>query len=96
MIKTLNVDLALDPTETEPGETISATLLITDAEGQPVQGEFSIAVVDKALLEMIEPNSRPIEEAFYGNNLSVQTSLPLKTTPSLYLAAPLIWVWAVV
>lgn len=89
LIKTLNVDLALDPTETEPGETVSATLLITDAEGQPVQGEFSIAVVDKALLDMIEPNSRPIEEAFYGiQPLSVQTSLSLKTYASqLYLAA---------
>ena len=83
LIKTLNVSLTLDPIETEPGETVSASLLITDHEGNPVQGEFSIAVVDKALLDLVEPNSLPIEDVFYGEQpLSVQTSLSLKTYAS--------------
>lgn len=78
--KTLNVDLLLDPSQTEPGGQVSATLTITDREGNPVQGEFSIAVVDKALLALVEPNSKPIIDAFYGEQpLSVQTSYSLKT-----------------
>jgi hypothetical protein len=78
--QTLNVALALEPDLTEPGETVSATLTVTDAQGDPVQGEFSIAVVDKALLALIEPYSLPILEDLYGSRpLSVQTSYSLKT-----------------
>ncbi len=78
--KTLNVDLSLDPIETRPGERVSATLKITDLEGNPVQGEFSISVVDKAVLALVAPNSPPILEAFYGEQpLSIQTSFSLKS-----------------
>jgi alpha-2-macroglobulin len=78
--KTLNVDLTIDPEKTQPGESVEATLTITDAQGDPVQGEFSIAVVDKALLALVEPNSPSIFEALYGERpLSVQTSYSLKT-----------------
>ena len=78
--KTLDVKLAVDPTQTEPGETVTATLTIKDGEGNPVQGEFSVAVVDKALLALVEPNSPRILDALYGNRpLTVQTSFSLKT-----------------
>lgn len=78
--KTLQVSLILDPTRTTPGEMVTATLTVTDSQGEPVQGEFSVAVVDKALLALIEPNSPPILDALYGNRpLSVQTSASLKT-----------------
>jgi len=81
--KTLNIDLSILPAETEPGETVSATLTITDVMGNPVQGEFSVAVVDKALLALVEANSLPILEALYAEQpLSVQTSLSLKTYAS--------------
>ncbi|MEA3327479.1 MAG: alpha-2-macroglobulin family protein [Chloroflexota bacterium] len=81
--KTLNIDLSILPAETAPGETVSATLTITDVTGNPVQGEFSIAVVDKALLALVEANSLPILEALYADQpLSVQTSLSLKTYAS--------------
>jgi len=58
--KTLNVDLTVDPEKTQPGDTVSATLTITDPQGNPIQGEFSVAVVDKALLALVEPNSQVI------------------------------------
>jgi hypothetical protein len=78
--KILNVDLTIDPEKTQPGESVSATLTITDSQGDPIQGEFSIAVVDKALLALVEPNSPSILEALYGERpLSVQTSYSLKT-----------------
>ncbi len=78
--KTINVDLSIDPQTTQPGETVSATLTITDSQGNPVQGEFSIAVVDKALLALVESGTLPIIDALYGNqSLAVQTSHSLKT-----------------
>ncbi|MCB2209451.1 Ig-like domain-containing protein [bacterium] len=78
--QTLNVALEIEPDLTEPGETVSATLTVTDAQGDPVQGEFSVAVVDKALLALMEPYSLPILEDLYGSRpLSVQTSYSLKT-----------------
>ena len=79
-IKTLNVQLLVNPTQTEPGEDVSAEIRITDHQGNPVQGEFSIAVVDKALLALVEPNSLPIMDEFYSTQpLAVQTSYSLKT-----------------
>ena len=78
--QTLDVTLAIDPTTTEPGETVEATLTILDSEGNPVQGEFSVAVIDKAVLALAESNSESILEALYGNRpLSVQTSISLST-----------------
>ncbi len=82
-IKTLNVDLVVNPSLAEPGDSVSATLKITDQQGNPVQGEFSMAVVDKALLAMIAPNRNSILDVFYRNQpLSVQTSISLKTYAS--------------
>jgi len=81
--KTLDVQLEIVPTKTQPGKTVSATLLIQDQRGNPVQGEFSVAVVDKALLALIESNSPSIIDALYHQQpLSVQTSLSLKTYAS--------------
>ncbi len=78
--KTLDVSLEVNPTTTEPGETVEAILTILDSEGNPMQGEFSVAVVDKAVLALADPNSESILEALYGNRpLSVQTSISLST-----------------
>ena len=78
--ETLDINLELDPTTTEPGETVEAILTILDSEGNPVQGEFSVAVVDKAVLALAESNSESILEALYGDRpLSVQTSISLST-----------------
>ncbi|MFW5713805.1 MAG: Ig-like domain-containing protein [Brevefilum sp.] len=78
--KTLDVSLTLDPGETQPGENVSATLSVRDAQGNPVQGEFSVAAVDKALLSIVDSISPPIVDAVYGEQpLSIQTSTSLKT-----------------
>jgi len=79
-IKTLNVQLLVDPMQAEPGELVSVEIKITDQQGNPVQGEFSIAIVDKALLALVQANSPTILEAFYNPQpLAVQTSFSLKT-----------------
>ncbi len=78
--QTLNIDVALEPTVTEPGETVRATLRITDQAGEPVEGEFSLAVVDKAVLALLESNTPTILEDLFGEqSLSVQTSFSLRT-----------------
>ncbi len=83
LIKTLNVEISIDPMKAEPGDVVSAKLKITDQQGKPVQGEFSIAVVDKALLTMVRQTHKSIIDALYGERpLSVQTSISLKTYAS--------------
>jgi alpha-2-macroglobulin len=78
--KALTIQLDLEPVLAEPGDMVTLNMKITDQGGRPIQGEFSIAVVDKALLALVPPNSLPILEALYGEvPLSVQTSLSLYT-----------------
>ena len=56
----------------------------TDADGNPVEGEFSLAVVDLAVLALSDPNSQKIVPAFYGDQpLGVSTSLSLAASTKL-------------
>ncbi len=74
----LNVEVLDLPAEAAPQTEITLRLHVTDADGNPVQGAFSLAAVDKAALALADPNSRPIEEAFYGNQpLSIRTGIGL-------------------
>lgn len=75
---TLQVSLTSDPVSLEPGGNLLMNLLVTDADGKPVQGEFSISVVDLAVLALAEANSPEIVPAFYNEQgLGVRTSLSL-------------------
>ncbi len=74
----LNIDLASQPERTGPGEPVTFTLRITDANGSPVQGEFSLSVVDLAVLSLADPNAKDIISAFYGQQaLNVRTGFSL-------------------
>ncbi len=74
----LTVTLTSQPERTGPGEPVTLTLRITDANGSPVQGEFSLSVVDLAVLSLAEPNVEDIFSAFYGQQaLNVQTGISL-------------------
>ena len=76
--QTLQVDLTSDPVKTGPGGEVNFDLRVLDNQGSPVQGEFSLAVVDKAVLALADPNSEEIVPAFYGDQpLGVQTSMGL-------------------
>lgn len=73
---TLNVDLKAEPAKARPGDTVTIDLLVHDSAGNPVQGEFSMSVVDLAVLALADPNSTDIVPAFYDvQNLDVITSL---------------------
>ena len=76
--QTLNVSLTSQPERTGPGDEVLLKLEVSDSMSQPVQGEFSIAVVDLAVLALADPNAPPIEEAFYSNQpLGVRTAQAL-------------------
>jgi uncharacterized protein YfaS (alpha-2-macroglobulin family) len=76
--QTLNVVLTGQPEKTGPGEKVSFGVRVTDAGGNPAVGEFSLSVVDKAVLALAEPNAPDILAAFYGDQpLGVRTGLAL-------------------
>jgi uncharacterized protein YfaS (alpha-2-macroglobulin family) len=72
----LTVSLTSQPTRSEPGGEVTFGIQVSDSNGAPVQGEFSLAVVDKAVLALDDPNAPPIDQAFYGNaKIGVTTTL---------------------
>ena len=74
----LKVELTSQPVRSQPGGEVTFGLRVTDSKGSPVQGEFSLAVVDLAALALADPNSVKIMDAFYGNQmLGVTTALSL-------------------
>ncbi|MFO8035043.1 MAG: Ig-like domain-containing protein [Anaerolineales bacterium] len=74
----LDVVLTGDPVRTKPGEEVTLDIQVADSEGQPVQGEFSLSVVDEAVLALTDPNAKDITDAFYGQRpLAVRLGLPM-------------------
>ncbi len=74
----LEIDIVGKPVRLEPGEEVEFTIRITDQDGNPQVGEFSLAVVDKAVLALADPYAPTIEEAFYGvQPLAVKMGFPL-------------------
>ena len=74
----LQVTLTAQPEVTGPGSEVKFTVQVKDDHGKPVQGEFSLALVDKAVLALADPNSPDIFKAFYGRQpLGVANSLDL-------------------
>ena len=53
---------------------------VTDNQGVPVEGEFSLSVVDLASLALADPNAEDILPAFYSNS-------PWASKPGLSVAA---------
>jgi uncharacterized protein YfaS (alpha-2-macroglobulin family) len=49
-----------------PGETALVTLQVSDEQGNPIQAELSLAVVDEAIYALSSDLSRPIFDTFYG------------------------------
>jgi uncharacterized protein YfaS (alpha-2-macroglobulin family) len=74
----LQVDLGATPASAAPGGDVRLAIQVKDSAGKPVQGEFSLSLVDKAILALADPNALPILDAFYGRQpLGVSTSLAL-------------------
>ncbi len=74
--KGLNVQVTSNPAEAEPREDVTFDVQVTDNQGEPVEGEFSLSVVDLASLALADPNSEDILSAFYSNQpLGIETGL---------------------
>ncbi len=71
----LDVQITSDRPTYAPRDVVTYDVRVTDSTGQPVQAELSLALVDKAVWSLLEPNAEPILEAFYGTRgLSVRTA----------------------
>ncbi|MEP7357165.1 MAG: alpha-2-macroglobulin family protein, partial [Anaerolineales bacterium] len=74
----ITVKLTPDKSQVGPRDTVTYELVATDYAGKPVQAQFSVALVDLAVLNLAPPNSQPILDAFYAEHgLSVRTALGL-------------------
>src|SRR6185503_15801005 len=74
----LNVEVTSNPVEAGPRDEVTFDVLVTDNTGQPVEGEFSLSVVDLATLALADPNAIDILPAFYSNQpLGIETGLSL-------------------
>ncbi|MCC6299535.1 MAG: Ig-like domain-containing protein [Anaerolineales bacterium] len=74
----LNVQVTPNPTQAGPRDEVTFDVLVTDHQGQPVQGEFSLAVVDLAALALADPNSPDIFTEYYSEQpLGIETGVSL-------------------
>jgi hypothetical protein len=71
----LNISITPDKPQYGPRDTATYDIRVTDVNGNPVQAELSLALVDKAVLSLADPNAVPMLDAFYGQRpLSVRTA----------------------
>ncbi|MGE5464104.1 MAG: Ig-like domain-containing protein, partial [Syntrophothermus sp.] len=76
--KKLNVTVTSSPAEAGPRQDVTFDVQVNDNQGQPVEGEFSLAVVDQASLALADPNSKDILSAYYSNQpVGVETGLSI-------------------
>ena len=77
--KQLKVNITPDKTtHYGPGEKATFNIQASDSKNLPVQAEFSVALVDKAIQSLMDDTAESPLDAFYGQRgLSVQTSASL-------------------
>ena len=76
--QTLNISLTPDVEQAEPDSDVTYTLQVTDADNQPVAAEFSLDLVDKAVLSLQPRQPDEIVQAFYHRRgLAINTATGL-------------------
>jgi uncharacterized protein YfaS (alpha-2-macroglobulin family) len=74
----LKVQLFSNPSEAGPRDDVTFDVIVTDNQDQPVQGEFSLSVVDLATLALADPNAEDILSSYYSEQLlGIETGLSL-------------------
>jgi uncharacterized protein YfaS (alpha-2-macroglobulin family) len=74
----LNVTITPDKPQYAPRDTATYAIQVTDVNGNPVQADVSLALVDKAVLSLTDPNVLSPLDAFYGERpLSIRTASTL-------------------
>ncbi len=65
--KALQITVTPSTTNAQPGETVMLDVEASDANGNPVQAEFGLALVDAAILSLSSDNSLSPTVHFYGS-----------------------------
>jgi hypothetical protein len=74
--QSLNVQVTSEPQRAGPRDPVTFDILVSDSKGRPVQGEFSLSVVDLAVLALADPNAEDILPFYYKPQpLGIQTGL---------------------
>ncbi len=75
------LEIRLEPDKTgeyAPRQSVTWTISARDADGRPAEAEFSLALVDKALLSLTDRGGPDLQASFYGQRmLSVGTAAGL-------------------
>lgn len=83
--QTLNLTLTPDRSTALPGEVVTYTIRATNAAGVPVQADFSLDLVDKAVLSLKPRTPDAIVQGFYGKRgLNVNTASALSVSVNKY------------
>jgi uncharacterized protein YfaS (alpha-2-macroglobulin family) len=81
--KQLTVDISPTKETFVPGEKASYVINVKDTAGKPVQGEFSLGVVDEAIYAIKPDTSGDMMQAFYG---SVYDAVSTESSLSFYFS----------
>ncbi|HZY45832.1 MAG TPA: alpha-2-macroglobulin family protein, partial [Anaerolineae bacterium] len=82
----LSIALTPDREKAQPGEEVTYQVHATSSDGQPVSAEFSLDLVDKAVLSLLPRAPDAIVEAFYGKrSLGVNTSSDLAVSVNKFV-----------
>jgi alpha-2-macroglobulin len=74
--QTLNVAITSNPPAAGPRDEVTFDVQVNNNQGQPVEGEFSLSVVDLATLALADPNAEDILPFFYKQQpLGIETGL---------------------
>ena len=74
----LDVSIEPDRDQAIPGESVQYEVRVTDAEGEGVEADVSVAVVDQAVLSLLDESARDGMSAFwYERALGVRTASSL-------------------
>jgi uncharacterized protein YfaS (alpha-2-macroglobulin family) len=74
-VKEIQITLTPSAEVLRPGETVTFTVQATDWQGEPLQAEISLALIDKAILSLANSPNQPLLDSFYRQRgLGVQTA----------------------
>jgi hypothetical protein len=86
VVQKLSIVLTPDRAKAQPGEEVTYQVQATSSDGQPLQAEFSLDLVDKAVLSLMPRTPDAIVEAFYGKrSLGVNTSSDLAVSVNKFV-----------
>jgi alpha-2-macroglobulin len=74
-VKEITLTLTPSADVLRPGETVTFTVQAADWQGNPLQAEISLALIDKAILSLAQSPNMPLLDSFYRQRgLGVQTA----------------------